>query len=205
MATSDDAPADATRHLLQETLQGNRAALDQILRQHLPELRVFVRLQVGELLRQQESSSDVVQSVCRELLEGLDRFEYRGEEQFRNWLYVAALNKIRQHDRYFRAAKRDPARELRLDTDARDVALEGAYATAFTPSRQAMAREDIERLEAGFDSLPEHYRQVITLSRIVGLSQEQIAEEMGRSVPSVRNLLNRALARLAALADEPQG
>jgi DNA-directed RNA polymerase specialized sigma24 family protein len=32
--------------------------------------------------------------------------------------------------------------------------------------------------------------------------QEQVAREMGRTVPLVRNLLNRALARLAALAQD---
>ena len=34
---------------------------------------------------------------------------------------------------------------------------------------------------------------------------EQTAEQMGRSVPSVRNLLNRALVQLAAFADEASG
>jgi DNA-directed RNA polymerase specialized sigma24 family protein len=35
------------------------------------------------------------------------------------------------------------------------------------------------------------------LSRIVGLSQEETAAQMGRTVPSARNLLHRALVRLA--------
>ena len=35
------------------------------------------------------------------------------------------------------------------------------------------------------------------LSRIVGLSRAQIAEETGRTEAAIRNLLPRALARLA--------
>ena len=72
-----------------------------------------------------------------------------------------------------------------------------AFATSCSPSRQAIALEELALLERAFERLPEHYQEVLTLSRIVGLSQVQVAEEMGRTVPSVRNLLNRALVRLA--------
>ena len=58
-----------------------------------------------------------------------------------------------------------------------------------------------QRLEAAFDSLPDDYHEVILLCRIVGLSQNAAAERMGRSVDAVRNLLHRALVRLATLAD----
>lgn len=185
-----------SERLVHASRGGDQTALATLLERHLPRLRVFVRLQVGARLRAQESCSDLVQSVCRELLAGVDGFEYRGEEQFRNWLFVAALNKIRQHDRYHHAEMRDPARRQPLDD-----ALSEAYASSLSPSRRAIAREDIARLEAAFDQLPEHYQQVITLSRIVGLSQEAVAREMGRTVPSVRNLLNRALARLATVVE----
>jgi RNA polymerase sigma factor (sigma-70 family) len=77
------------------------------------------------------------------------------------------------------------------------------YASLSSPSRAAMAREGVARIEAAFARLPEHYREVITLARIVGLSQEELAEVTGRSVASARNLLTRALVRLAALLDEP--
>ena len=56
-----------------------------------------------------------------------------------------------------------------------------------------------------FASIPEHYREGIALSRIAGLSQEELAERMQRSIPSVRNLLHRALARLAAQLDDLSG
>ena len=52
-------------------------------------------------------------------------------------------------------------------------------------------------LEAAFDDLPEHYREVVTLSRIAQLSRAEIARQMGRTEASVRNLLSRALIALA--------
>ena len=193
--------ADDTRLLVQRTSQGDQAALGALLERQLPALRVFVRLQTGPFLRQRESCSDLVQSVCRELLENLGDFEYRGEEQFRHWLYVATLNKIRARNRYYRAERRDPEREV--DDDNEQIG--ALYATLLTPSRDAMVRETVERLERAFDELPEHYRDVVLLCRVVGLSQEEVARRMDRTVDSVRNLLHRALARVAYLADGVDG
>jgi len=62
-----------------------------------------------------------------------------------------------------------------------------------------MAFEEIERVEAAFDKLSDDYRQVILLSRIVGLSHREVAREMGRNEAAVRKLLSRALARLLLL------
>lgn len=175
---------------------GGLPPIDELLARHLPALRVFVRLQAGPWVRMRESCSDLVQSTCRELIEGLDGFEWRGDDQFRHWLFAAALNKIRERDRYHRAERRAPGKEV---DDAADLG--ALYGSLLTPSRVAMGRETVERLEAAFDRLPDDYREVILLCRVVGLPQLEVARRMGRSVDSVRNLLLRALARVAALAD----
>lgn len=174
----------------------DRPSIDELLQRHLGALQVFVRLHAGAAVRQRESCSDLVQSTCRELIAGIDRFEFRGEAQFRRWLFAAALNKIRERHRYHTAERRDAAREV----DA-DAALGPLYASLLTPSRVAMARETVERIERAFDALPEHYREVILLCRLAGLSHEEVAQQTGRTVDAVRNLLFRALSRLAALAD----
>ena len=50
---------------------------------------------MGPQLRAKESASDLVQSVCREVLGRLDRFQHGGEAGFRHWLYATALRKVR--------------------------------------------------------------------------------------------------------------
>src|SRR5690606_38362134 len=85
---------------------------------------------------------------------------------------------------------------------ARDV--ESCYASVLSPSRVAMGREQVMRLELAFDALPGHYREVVTLARVAGLSYEQIATATGRSVDSVRNILARALNKLASLLEEEE-
>lgn len=184
--------------LLRASQHGDRQALAELLRRFLPGVRAFVRLRMGPELRAHESCSDIVQSVCGDLLSA-HGLVFEGEIPFRNWLYVAALNKLRNHDRWLHTEKRDVARQTPLD-DGDDLA--ACYASVLSPSRIAIGKERIARLESAFDQLPEHYREVVTLSRIGGLSHDEIAARTGRTPASVRNILARALNELAARLDD---
>ncbi|MHC4944681.1 MAG: RNA polymerase sigma factor [Planctomycetota bacterium] len=189
-----------SRELVKRASKGDPLAVDDLLEHHLPGLRAFIRLRAGSALRAKESASDVVQSVCLEILQHLDRFKYRGEAGFKYWLYTTALRKISKRYEYYRAAKRDMGREVRLEpqnSSVGDNAVLNCYRTFCTPSRDAMFREQIDLVESAFQQLPEDHRTVILLARIVGLSRAEIASEMGRSEGAVRSLLSRALARLA--------
>ena len=193
-------PPDAGRHsgeLWLASQAGDRTALEALLQHHLPALRAFARLRMSPLLRARESSHDLVQSACCTLVRALDSFEYRGEEAFRGWLYTAVANKVLEHEREARAQVRDARREVRVTDTEGDVALSGVYAQVLSPSQQLIAAERLRALEAAFDELPDHYREVLTLSRIARMSRAAIAAQLGRTEDSVRNLLTRALAELA--------
>lgn len=200
---SEGADESEERALTEAAAAGDGSALQTLLERHLPALRAYVRLRSGPSLRARESSCDLVQSVCRDVLENMGRFRYPGRAAFRAWLYATALRKIADRHEYWSAEKRAAAREeLRLaDTIAGEAALADCYRTAFSPSRAAMGRETMERLERAFEQLSDDHREVVVLSRIVGLSRAEVAEAMGRSEASVRNLLSRALAELAGLID----
>lgn len=200
--------SDPTLPLVQRAGGGDAAAVDELIRLHLPGLHAFVRLHMGRLLRAREESMDLVQSVCRELLEDLPALEYRGEAAFRHWLYTAALNKIRNRVEHYRAQKRDAAREVRMprDTAAEEAALTRCYSAFCSPSRQAALREQIERIERAFAELTEEQRQVILLAKVVGMSRAEMAPILRRSEVAVRSLLSRSLARLAwILAQQARG
>jgi RNA polymerase sigma-70 factor (ECF subfamily) len=175
--------------------------VEALLQELLPELRSFVRLRTGAALRALESVSDLVQSTCREILKHQNRYQHRGEQRFRYWLFTEAERKIKKRLAYHQAARRDPpgaVHSLQPDFSAPDDArLAAVYRSLSTPSRHVIAREEIERFEAAFEKLPEHHREVITLSYLVGLSHKEIAETMGRTELATRSLLHRALAELA--------
>lgn len=175
--------------------------IDALLLQHLPRLRAFVRVHTNATVRNHESCSDLVQSVCREVLAGAGGFQYRGEGPFRAWLFRTALNKILERTRHLTAQKRDVRRE------ATQSAIDYGSLPSLDPtaSQLAAASELGERMERAFDELSDEHRHVIAMSRIVGLSHAQIAADMGRSEGAVRVLLSRALVAYTAALDRPPG
>ncbi|HTE06076.1 MAG TPA: sigma-70 family RNA polymerase sigma factor [Planctomycetota bacterium] len=211
------AQAEVSRVLVARASQGDPVAVEDLLHLHLPALRAFVRLRCGPLLRAKESSSDIVQSVCRELLVGLDRYVYPGEAGFKGWLFTAAARKIADRAEYWQAGKRDAALELPMQRGGRragaaggrgaggddasggaeDAAMFDIYRTACTPSQVVMGREALAHIEAAFDALPDDYREAVVLSRVLGMSRAEVAAAMGRTETAVRHLLFRGLAQLS--------
>jgi RNA polymerase sigma-70 factor (ECF subfamily) len=188
--------------MLSQATRGDGDAVARLLEEYLPRVRAFIRLRMGDGLRARESSSDLVQAVCVDLLHRQENFEYRGEAEFRSWLFQAALNKVRERQRFWLSDKRDVRRDHVDRPSADTVRLSEVYKTFGTPSRQMMVDEHMQRLERAFDQLPEHYQQVVTLARIVGLPHEQIARQIGKTVGATRQILGRALIQLADLIDD---
>ncbi|MBL8725382.1 MAG: sigma-70 family RNA polymerase sigma factor [Planctomycetes bacterium] len=194
-AEAHDSP---TAELVAAAQRQERPAIEQLLVRHLPGLEAFVRLRMGPGLRAVATPPDLVQSVCREVLEDLTGFEFRGEAPFRHWLYVRAENKLREKHRYHHAQKRDRGQEVALPDASTFLP---AYRTLCSPSHELEVRETMRRVEAAFDQLPDDYREAVTLHKLCGLSHQEIAERMGRSEGAVRNLVYRGISRLALLVD----
>ena len=193
-------PAQPGEDAIRSATRGDPAAIHDVLQAYLPRLQQFVHLRLGPKLRAREDTVDIVQSTVRELL-AQPAFEWRGEIEFRAWLFPAALHKILEKQRFHAARKR--AQDVEEPVDAQSSAVfRTALCDLASPSRVAMAREQLVRLEGAFDQLTEPQREVLTLARVVGLPHAVIAERMGKSEVAVRQLLVRAMAALgAALGD----
>lgn len=185
---------DETERLIAAARAGDRGAKEQLLLVWLPQLRQFLRQRMSRLLRARESSADLLQSSCRELLAALDGLQFCGVDEFRGWLFTAVLHKLQKHERDLRAARRDPRRERAIDS-----ALGAAQPPAAepTPPQQLAAVERQQRLMAAIQSLPDDQRRVLELARIQELPRSEIARRLGRTEASVRSLLTRALRGLA--------
>ncbi|MEM7306429.1 MAG: RNA polymerase sigma factor [Planctomycetota bacterium] len=198
-----DGPSEPerSRDLVQRATGGDQAAVELLLAEHLSRLRAFLRLRMGAVVRSKESTEDLVQSVCREALERLDGFEYRGEASFRHWLFRQAEHKVIDRGRFYRRGKRDAEREIALEAQGHESETLRGLESLFTPSRDAVAHEELARLEQAFGKLPPDYQEVILLARVVELPHAKIAERMGRTVSATWTLLSRALARLSTHLD----
>jgi RNA polymerase sigma-70 factor (ECF subfamily) len=185
--------ADELATLVNRASAGDSSAVETLLATHLPALRAFVRLKAGAMLLARESCSDLAQSVCRDVLENAGRFRWGGEAEFRKWLFTTAMRKIADRCEHWQAGKRAVGREESL---GEEQALLG-YRSFYTPSRQAMAREELAQVEAAFARLAPEKQDVILMNRLMGLSHSQIAADLGKSEGAVRTMLSRALAELA--------
>ena len=197
--------AQDTRELVTRASQGDAPAVDELLERFLPGLEGHLRREAGRLVGAKESTADLAQSVCREVLERLadERLEYRGEAEFRSWLYQAAAWKLQARHRFYLAGKRDARREVRPGGGSEEGGAEHAhFRISRTPSQDAMERESGERFQAAFRRLPERYREVVQLAVVDERPHAEVAQRLGISESHSRVLLSRALARLAKLGDE---
>ena len=191
---------ERSEYLLRQANQGNAEALEGLLRMHEPSLLAFLRVKAGPALGGRESARDILQDILLQVVEGIAKFEYRGEAQFRGWLYTLAENRLRERARHHRRAKRDLRNEKPLSSASRMHAktLEG-FSAFGEPVRELQRREALEQIEAAFDKLSATDREILSLSALCGMSASEIARKLGLEVETVRKRRTRARARLAAL------
>lgn len=181
---------------------GDRAAYEALLERHLPGLEAFIRAKVGRSLGAREGASDVVQSTVRDLLQNAEQFKHGGEAAFRHWIYATAARKIADKHAFHLAGMRDRRREAGGGAEGDEDPLVRLLARSASPTQKVSAAELYERLEAAFRELSEDERQVVLLSKVMELSRAEVAAAIGRTENATRNLLHRALIKLAGHLDQ---
>jgi RNA polymerase sigma-70 factor (ECF subfamily) len=157
---------------------------------------------MGRQLRSKLESMDLVHEVLIHALGGLEGFTYKDEGDFVRWLSKIAENELRGNLRRLHAEKRNIRREVRLDHSGRTTG--GGFlgspgpVESTTPSVIMSKKEDMSKLEKAMDQLKPHYREAIVLTKIEGLSYEEIGRKLDMSTDAVRMLATRAMVALAA-------
>ena len=139
---------------------------------------------------------DIVQEALLDVFRNLHKFEERSEARFCNWLAVCVANTIKEHFRRGRAKKRSPTLPFvhfyQLDTAESILAEETG-----SPAMLLEGAELAERIEGILLELKDEQREAIILSRVCGMSHEEIARTLDLpSAGAARKLLSRALFSL---------
>ncbi len=167
----------------------------------------MARTQIDLHLQGRVNPSDLVQETFLEAHRDFDQFRGHTEKEWLAWLRrILVHNLARLVDQQVKALKRNARREVSLDrvnrasldqTSARfDAALVSPHSS---PSEQAQRREQAALMADRLAGLPAHYRDVIVLRNLEGLSFDEVASRMGRTPGAVRLLWLRALDRLRQL------
>lgn len=169
--------------------------IDALLLEQMPALLVFLRHQAGEELAARETVEDLAQSVCREILQDSPALQFADKKQFRTYLFLQAVRKVVDRARFHRMAKRDMRREQPLP-ETRSAGEVGVYGSLVTGTQVAVAREQLAIVEKSLQLLPDAQREAVLLSRVAGLSYEEIAKQKGVAESTIRALAARGLTRI---------
>lgn len=178
------------------------------LDRYRPLLQLHVRqLQLGRLFRARFSSSDVVQEAMLRAVAGFDQLREKNEAELVRWLQTIVTNVLVDLLREHSAKKRDP----RLEQTVHDVANEcdtplAIYlsATQPGPSTQLSRKEDLLRMAAAIDRLPDAERDAVIAHFILELPLLEVAQRLGRTVKGVAGLLFRGKQRLKEFLEHEQ-
>jgi RNA polymerase sigma-70 factor (ECF subfamily) len=193
---------------LGQAREGKTDALGRLLELYRNYLTLLARQQIGRRIQGKASASDLVQETFLKAHRDFARFRGKTEAEFAAWLrQILATSLGTLLRRYLGTKRRDPRleRELAVALDRSSRNLERHFmAPTSTPGQKASRREQAARLIQALDRLPAHYREVIVLHHLEGLSLSQMARRLGRTPDSVEKLWARALIQLRrALGDSP--
>jgi RNA polymerase sigma-70 factor (ECF subfamily) len=194
-----------TQRLVTLAKNGDQAALDRLCKAYNERVLRIIRMRMGPELRTKLESMDLVQDAFISALRSLENFTYKNEGDFLRWVSKIAENRLRDNLDKLHADKRDIRQEIPLNnrsaTQETSVGISGPVDTT-TPSVMMSRREELNKLEKAMDKLKPEYREVITLTKIEGLSYKEAGQRLGKNADAVRMLLSRAVAALSQSFEE---
>lgn len=160
----------------------NSASLDRLVLDHLPAALRFATRLTGD----PDRGEDLVQES---LLHVVRRWaSFRGEAEFRTWLFRIVINVFRDR---LRGA---PAEVSSLDEHDAEV----VDPATVSPPEAAMAAELEQRIAQEVSRLPPRQREVLVLITFEGLPAREVANIVGISEANVHSTLSGARSRLRA-------
>ena len=156
--------------------------VEDLYRGHALRLTRMALLLVGD----RASAEDVVQEAFLGLFRGLGRLRDPGRAVA--YLRVSVLNGCRS--------------VLRARKQARQRGAGAEYPVVWSAESAALADEDRREVLAAVAALPRRQREVLVLRYFLGLSDSEIAADLGVSRGTVVSTASRALAALAKTTGE---
>jgi RNA polymerase sigma-70 factor (ECF subfamily) len=189
--------ADHLAALIEKLSQGDAGAAEQVFREYEPYLRLVVRRQLSGSLRAKFDSSDIVQSIWVDVLQGFReaRWTFQDAAHLRKFLVTVTRNRFLDRLRQQHAAL------------AREQPLAGGDLRGMPPSSEPRPSELAQAEELWLQMLalcPPAHRDILRLKR-QGATHDEIAEHTGLHPSSVRRILYELARRLAQVRSPEAG
>lgn len=189
---------------LARLISGGEAELAQLYSECRPRLELMVEFRLDPRLRRRIDSADILQEAFLSIAKRLPEFLHAPDVSVFVWFRRLTLQTlVDTHRRHFRD-KRSVGKEVKLRTSNANDAT--SYSIAFSlldhqasPSKAAVAAEEIDQLRQSLESMDEVDREVLALRHFEHLTNNETAEALGLSITAASNRYVRAMARLTEL------
>lgn len=153
----------------------------QLYEQHAGQLCAYL---LRNLRGDKAEADGIVQEAFLKAWE--KRTDLRDVSAFKSWIFTIAINVLRQRKRKLRP----------LTSDELDPACERPG-----PERHVAASQDLDRVLAALDQLPEDQREAVLLVRLENMKFREAAEVLDVPENTVKTRVRRGLLRLAEALD----
>ena len=138
--------------------------------------------------RNQEDAEEVLQDVFSTIYSKIEGF--RGQSAFSSWMYRiivnAAFMKLRKRKQQATVSIED------LTPAVKQFCMERESLLANRSDNITINKELRDKLEDSIGRLPDQYRAVFILRDVDGLSNQEVSEILGLSIPAVKSRLHRS-------------
>ena len=185
---SDDLTLDRAR-------KGDLDAYNQLVLKY--QERIFAK--VFSMLRNSQDAEEITQDTFIRAHRALATF--RGNASFSTWIYQIGTNLARNRYWYWRRRKRDESMSLDADLgeDAgatlHDILSDGAQG----PGHEAQHNEFVKKVADSMEQLKPEHALILTMRNVQNMSYDDIADELGLSIGTVKSRINRAREALREL------
>src|SRR5919199_6256385 len=167
------------------------------LERHRALLRLLARIHLDPRLKAKLDPPDLVQEPLARAPAALPAFRGTPPAELEAWLRaILARTLLHAVRKYLRQQNCDVRRERPLDALAEHSSRRLAdwlAAEQSSPSHKLVHDEQVQRLAAALEGLPESQREALILQHWYGLSLAEIGAHLGRSPSAVAGLIKRAL------------
>ena len=171
----------ADEEIVARVLVGETLLFELLMRRHNQRVYRTVRAILGA----DDEAEDVMQQTYLNAYAHLSSFA--GQARFSTWLTSIAVNEA-----LGRRRKSGTAALRIVKSTAGDDPILHIRSNAPDPEQQVMTSELQQLLEQEIMALPEHYRTVLVLRQVEGLSTEETAQSLGVTSDVVKTRLRRA-------------
>jgi RNA polymerase sigma-70 factor, ECF subfamily len=170
--------------LVEQFKRGSLEAFEEIMQRY--ESKVFNMAM--RFTRNQEDAEEVLQDVFSTLYRKVDGFQ--GKSAFSSWLYRIVVNAA-----FMKLRKRKQNQTISIEDLAPAIKQYCLDCDAMVSSRSdslSMNRELRDIIQNAINRLPEQYRAVFVLRDVDGMSNQEVGDVLGLSIPAVKSRLHRS-------------